>query len=357
MVVGNEPGGMYRFRIDLIRELLNEGHSITVLVPDGEYVPEMIQLGCKFIDTPIDRRGINPLNDYKLLRLYNKIVNIEQPDLVITYTIKPNIYCGLACRKRKIKYAANITGLGTSFEKKGLIRFIVTFLYKISLKKSKIVFFENSENKDIIVERKIVPANKTFVLNGAGVNTDFFYYSEYPSEEKINFLFIGRIMVEKGFNELIYAMEKLLNDNCNVELHIVGFCEESLEDRIKFYQQEGWLFFHGRQQDVRPFIEQSHCFVLPSWHEGMANTNLECASMGRPVITSNIHGCMEAIEDGVSGLLCEKQNANDLYMKMKKFISLSYEERKTMGIAGRQRMMEMFDKQKVVKITLEQLFR
>ena len=164
-------------------------------------------------------------------------------------------------------------------------------------------------------------------------------------------------MVEKGFNELIYAMEKLLNDNCNVELHIVGFCEESLEDRIKFYQQEGWLFFHGRQQDVRPFIEQSHCFVLPSWHEGMANTNLECASMGRPVITSNIHGCMEAIEDGVSGLLCEKQNANDLYMKMKKFISLSYEERKTMGIAGRQRMMEMFDKQKVVKITLEQLFR
>ncbi len=354
IVAGNEPGGMYRFRIDLIRALKKE-NSVTVLVPDGEFVREMQQEGCGFCDTPIDRRGVDPRKDLKLLRLYRRILKKEKPDYVITYTIKPNIYCGLVCRRMKIPYAANITGLGTTFQNDNAVKRLVTFLYKIALKNARVIFFENSENKDIFVREQIVPEAKTCVLNGAGVNTQHYAYSTYPSGSSIRYLFIGRIMAEKGFDELIIAMRRLIADGFDVCLDVVGFCEEVYEEKLGKCQEEGWLHFHGRQQDVRPFIENAHCFVLPSWHEGMANTNLECASMGRPVITSDIHGCKEAVEDGVTGFLCEKQNADDLYLKMKRFLGLSFEERKAMGLAGRKRMEALFDKSKVVQATLERL--
>lgn len=354
LVAGNEPGGMYRFRIDLIRTLLKD-NSVTVLVPDGEFVQEMQQEGCGFRDTPMERRGMNPKEDLKLLRLYRDILKDENPDYVITYTIKPNIYCGLVCRHMKIPYAANITGLGTTFQNDNAIKRLVTRLYKAALKDVKVAFFENIGNRDIFVREQIVPEVKTCVLNGAGVNTQHYVYTPYPAGSGTRFLFIGRIMAEKGFDELITAMRKLNADGFDVCLDVVGFCEEAYEEKLKQCQEEGWMDFHGRQQDVRPFIINAHCYVLPSWHEGMANTNLECASMGRPVITTNIHGCMEAVEDGVTGLLCEKQNVDDLYAKMKVFLSLSYEERRTMGLAGRKRMEELFDKKRVVQATIDSL--
>lgn len=354
LVVGNEPGGMYRFRIDLIRELLIT-NKVIVLVPDGEYVDEMRREGCGFYDTPVDRRGINPLKDFKLLLLYRKILKTEKPDLVITYTIKPNIYCGIMCKHLKKPYVANITGLGTTFQNDNAVKKMVTLLYKIALKKANIVFFENVENKDIFVAERIVSKIKTYVLNGAGVNTHHYEYCPYPDGKCTRFLFIGRIMAEKGFDELICAMRKLVAYGYNVLLSVVGFCEEAYEEKLKQCQSEGWMVFHGQQQDVRPYIKEAHCFVLPSWHEGMANTNLECASMGRPVITTNIHGCLEAVEDGVTGFLCEKQNSDDLVLKMKRFLSLSYEERKAMGLAGRKRMEMYFDKKKVVEETIKRL--
>ena len=146
-----------------------------------------------------------------------------------------------------------------------------------------------------------------------------------------------------------------MSDGSNCELHLLGFYEENYKAKIEKYEAEGWLHYYGYQKDVRPFIEGSHCFVLPSWHEGMANTNLECAASGRPVITSNIHGCLEAVEDGVSGYLCSKQDAESLYQVMKKFTKLSYDERKAMGLAGRKRMEDIFDKKKVVEDTIREL--
>ena len=284
-----------------------------------------------------------------------RIIKNEKPDLVITYTIKPNIYCGLVCKHKKISYASNITGLGTTFQNENVVKKLVTLLYKLALKKSKVIFFENSENRDIFVSEGIVKQEKTFLLNGAGVNLTHYSYRDYPKNSFTNFLFIGRIMAEKGFDELISAMRMLVADGCNAFLSVVGFCEEAYEDKLKECAEEGWLKFYGQQQDVRPFIEQCHCFVLPSWHEGMANTNLECASMGRPVITSNIHGCMEAIEDGVTGFLCDKQNAKDLYLKMKQIVFMPYDDLKAMGVAGRKHMEELFDKNKVVEATVNKL--
>ncbi len=324
--------------------------------PKSGFVEELETLGCQVNDLRLDRRGIDPRNDIKLFFTLCKIVGQEKPDLVITYTIKPNIYGSIACRLKNVPHAVNITGLGTAFEREGFLQKMVTTMYRFALKKAKIVFFENSENMQLFIDERIIRREQAKLLNGAGVNLDRFALLPYPQDcEETRFLFMGRVMAEKGVDELFAAMRKLRNDSVKCSLDMLGIFDEDYAAKIKAAEDEGWLRYHGLQSDVRPFIEKCHCFLLPSWHEGMANTNLECAASGRPVITSNIHGCLEAVENGVTGYLCEKQNADDLYDTMKHFCQLPYEKRKAMGLAGRKRMEEIFDKRKVVQETLDAL--
>lgn len=353
MILANFDLGLYQFRKELIQELLKD-NEVIISLPYGELIEPLKNMGCKFIDTPVDRRGINPITDIKLFQNYRRLLKKEKPELVITYTIKPNVYGGLACLMAKIPYATNITGLGTAFQNEGLLKKLVTAMYKVGLKKAKVVFFENAENRQIFIDEKIVKEEKTYLLNGAGVNLSHFRFWEYPEDDSvIRFLFIGRVMKEKGIDELFSAMQHLVLDGYNCSLDVLGGYEEDYKETIEKYEGEGWLHYHGYQKDVRPYIEKCHCFVLPSWHEGMANTNLECAAMGRPAITSNIHGCLEAVEDGVTGFLCEKKNADDLYQVMKKFVMLPCDVRKAMGLAGRKRMENLFDKRVVVRETIE----
>ena len=355
LILANNDIGLYQFRRELIGALREE-NTVVLSLPYGEMVEPLKAEGCKFIDTAVDRRGVNPITDLKLFFQYRRILKKEQPDLVITYTIKPNIYGGFACRLCNVPYAVNITGLGTAFQGKGLLRAVVTFLYKLGTKRAKVVFFENMENQQIFVDEGIVPAEKTCLLPGAGVNLEHYQVLDYPdSSAETRFLFIGRVMKEKGINELFSAMRRLHQEGYNCVLDVLGGFEEDYKQQIQQYAREGWLYYHGYQKDVRPFIAASHCFVLPSWHEGMANTNLECAASGRPVITSNIHGCKEAVVEGVSGLLCERKSSESLYQTMKTFLSLSHEERRQMGLAGRRHTEDVFDKRKVVERTLESL--
>ena len=357
LILANFDLGLYQFRKELIAELLKK-NKVYISLPYGEMVEPLKKMGCKFIDAPVDRRGLNPIKDFELFVYYVELIKKVKPDLVITYTIKPNIYGSLACEILRIPYAVNITGLGTAFQKQGMLRKFVTALYKISLRKAKVVFFENCENQQIFIDEHIIPRRKTCLLNGAGVNLEHFSYQEYPQDtDEVRFLFIGRVMKEKGVNELFKAMRMLRRDGVNCSLDVVGGFEENYEPIIKRFDNEGWLRYHGFQEDVRPFIKNCHCFVLPSWHEGMANTNLECAASGRPVITSNIYGCLEAVEDGKSGFLCEKQNPRSLYNVMKKFAEKPVAERAEMGKCGRQRMIEVFDKKKVVKKTIKELIK
>lgn len=357
LILANNDVGLYQFRRELIIELLKK-NSVVLSLPNGAMLEPLLQAGCKLIDTPVDRRGINPATDLSLFRRYRRMLKSEKPDLVITYTIKPNIYGGIACRWAKVPYAVNITGLGTAFQNPGMLRKLVTHLYRMALKKAKVVFFENAENQQIFIDEKIVAKEKTCLLNGAGVNLEHFQVTEYPScDGPTRFLFVGRVMREKGIDELFEAMERLKRDGIACTLDVLGGFEENYAEKMEQYQKDGWLHYHGYQKDVRPFIAQSHCFVLPSWHEGMANTNLECAASGRPVITSNIHGCKEAVIDGVSGLLCQRKDSDSLYEAMRRFAGLDYEQRKQMGLAGRKHMEAVFDKQKVVKETLEGLLR
>ena len=353
-IFANDSVGLYLFRIDLIKELLKK-NTVIIACPNTGFWDELNDCGCTLRDIKIDRRGINLITDIKLFRSYLKYLKEERPDFVITYTIKPNVYGGCACRLLRIPYAVNITGLGTAFENGGALKKVVTIMNKVACKKAKTVFFENEGNRQLFINEKIVKDSQAYRLNGAGVNLEKYQVADYPKGETVKFLFMGRVMAEKGINELFKAMQRLIDDGVNCELDVLGGYEEDYKKKIEKCEAEGWLHYHGYQKDVRPFIEAAHCFVLPSWHEGMANTNLESAASGRPVITSNICGCMEAVIDGQSGFLVEKKNVDDLYQKMKRFVGLSYEARRAMGVAGRKHMEDVFDKKKVVKATLDNL--
>lgn len=356
LMLANNDIGLYKFRKELIQELLKE-NEVMISLPYGELVEPLKEMGCRFVDTPIDRRGINPITDIKLLLQYFRMELTLKPDLVITYTIKPNVYGGFISRLLHIPYAVNITGLGTTFQTENLIKKLVCILYKISSRRAKVVFFENEENKQVFIAHHLIREGQAYKLNGAGVNLDDYPFTEYPDEnEPIRFLFIGRVMREKGVDELFEAARRIKKEYPEVQFDIVGPMEDEYEAVIKKLEQEGIITYYGYQKDVRPFIKKSSCFVLPSWHEGMANTNLECSASGRPVITSNIHGCKEAVEDGVNGYLCKKKDTDTLYKVLKRFVRLPYKERRNMGRAGRMRMEKFFDKRKIVTETISELY-
>ena len=354
LILANMDIGLYKFRKELIEELLNRGNEVYISLPDGDLVRPFEEMGCTFIDTPVDRRGINPKTDLGLFTNYQKIMKKVNPDLVITYTIKPNIYGGIAARMARKQYAVNITGLGTAFEKSGVVRLVAIKLYKIALKRAKVIFFENSGNREALLAFGCCNKEKTVVLHGAGVNTETYSYQPYPNNELVKFLFVGRVMKEKGIDELFEAMKRLVGEGEKCFLDVVGPFEEDYKENLDQYEKAGWLKYHGYQEDVKPFIASCDCFVLPSYHEGMANTNLECASSGRPIITSNIPGCKEAVVEG-SGFLCEPKNSASLYEAMKKIIQA--DNREEMGILGRKHMENVFDKKKVVAETVRALMQ
>lgn len=355
LVIANNDIGLYKFRKELLQKLIDDGNEVYISLPNGNLVQPMVDMGCKFIETAVDRRGINPVTDLKLFLNYRKMIGKVKPDFIITYTIKPNVYAGIVSAIKHKKYAINITGLGTAFQKQGFFLKLIVMLYKFACKKAHTVIFENCENMKLFLDYRIVKEEQCLLNAGAGVNLEEYPFEEYPPTDKIRFLFVGRIMQEKGIDELFDAAKRIKREYDNVEFDVVGMYEDNYEETVNRLVDDGIINFYGYQQDVKPFVKQSHCFVLPSWHEGMANTNLECGAMGRPIITSNIHGCLEAVVDGKTGYLVEKKNANDLYEKIKRFIELPYDEKVKMGQASHNHIAEVFDKKKVVSDTISVL--
>lgn len=355
LILSNHSGGLYDFRKDLIAELKTYA-SVAVAVPHNDRWEELGKLADYVIETPIDRRGMNPFRDISLFCRYRALLGEVKPDLVITYTVKPNIYGGLACRILHIPYAANITGLGSSVENGGLLKKFVLFLYRIALRDAKTVFFENSSNRDTLAAEGAVLQGRDVVLNGAGVNLDDYPYAEYPSDGCVRFLFVGRVMHEKGIDELFAAAETMKKEyGERAEFHIVGSFEEAYKPVMDALEARGIVKYHGYRSDVKKFYAMSDCVVLPSYHEGMSNVLLEAAASGRPVITSNIPGCREAAENGVSGFLCEPKSTDKLREAMEEFMLLSAEEREQMGREGRRRMENRFSKKAVVAQTIRSL--
>lgn len=353
LIVTNHSYMLWRFRRELIKELMKE-NEVVLVMPFVGHENDFMDMGLKCIDTPVDRRGINPFKDLELYKTYKKIIQEEKPAQVITYSIKSNIYAGYVCAQKHIPYYANVQGTGTAFQKKWLAC-IVTVMYRLALGSAEKVFFENAGNLKTFLDRRIVPEAKTVLLSGAGINLETYNYSPYPGHETVHFLFLSRIMKEKGIDELIYSVKKLKEEGRDFFLDIVGFFddEEGYESEITELEELGITRYHGFQEEPRPFYQATDCVVLPSYHEGMSNVLLEGAATGRPLITSDIPGCREAVEDGVSGFLAEVRNGESLLNAMRRFLNLTIPEREQMGIRGREKMEKDFAKEMVVEMTVK----
>ena len=351
LIITNHSYMLYRFRKELIQKLL-EDSEVVISTPFVGHETDLKELGANCIKTEVNRRSINPFTDLKLLRTYKTILKQEKPDLVITYSIKPNIYAGYLCGKMKIPFCANVQGLGTAFQK-ALLSNLVTVMYRTAFKKVENVFFENQANAQAFVRRRILPAKKEVVLSGAGINLEEYRYRQYPDNEKVHFLYLGRIMKEKGMDELFGAVEQLRKDGCEFILNLVGFFEDEYKKQVEQLQSEGIVRFYGFQENPKPYYAQTDCVVLPSYHEGMSNVLLEAAASGRAIITTDIPGCREAVDNGKSGMLCKVKSADSLYKAMKRFTELSREKRELLGKAGREKMEKEFDKKKVVEETVK----
>ena len=355
LIITNHSYMLFRFRRELIEQLQKE-HEVVLSMPFVGHEDDFKAMGLRCIHTEIDRRGINPKTDLKLLMNYRKLLKEECPDLVITYSIKPNIYAGLVCAQLGIPFCSNVQGLGTAFQRKGLAQF-VTLLYKTALRKARVVFFENEGNAQEFIDRKILPREKITVLPGAGINLERYPLMPYPENDRIHFLYLGRIMKEKGIDELFAAMRRLHEElGDKVQLDLVGFFDDDYETQVNALVADGIAVFHGFQTDPTPYYAAADCVVLPSYHEGLSNVLLEAAAIGRPVITSDIHGCKETVNAGHSGLLCRVKDPDDLLAQMRHMASLSRADRQQMGLVARQKMEMEFDKQTVVQKTIQSLF-
>lgn len=352
LMITNHSYMLYRFRRELIQALMAD-HEVVLSMPFVGHEDDFQAMGIRCIETDVDRRGINPKTDFKLFSTYRRLLAAEKPDMVITYSIKPNIYGGMACAMAGIPYCANVQGLGTAFQRKALAQF-VTALYKLALCKAKTVFFENEANAAEFRKRKILHGEKITVLPGAGINLDAYPYVPYPENDSFHFLYLGRIMKEKGMDELFAAIRRLHAEyGEKVVLDLVGFYDDSeYKAQVEQLAKDGIAVFHGFQTNPLPYYAAADCVVLPSYHEGMSNVLLEAAATGRPVITSDIPGCREAVSDGATGLLCKAKDADSLYTQMHRMVNLSFAQRQSMGQAAHEKMVREFDKQRVVSATI-----
>jgi glycosyltransferase involved in cell wall biosynthesis len=355
LVLANFGMGLYNFRKDLLEELIDQNNEVFISLPNDEYVPKLKTLGCKFIETKLERRGTDPIKDLRLLFDYIKIIKRIKPDVVLTYTIKPNVYGGLASRVTNTPYITNITGLGTSIENKGLIQKITLLLYKVGLKKASCLFFQNETNLNFFSEQKIIKS-KTRLIPGSGVNLEQHPLEEYPDDnEKYRFLFIGRIMKSKGVEELLHAAKIVKEKYPNVQFDFIGSCEEDYSQQFGEFKKSGIINYHGQQQDVHSFIKKSHATILPSYHEGTANVLLESASAGRPVLATRVPGCKETFDEDVSGLGFEVRSVDSLVEAIIKFINLPNERKKAMGMAGRKKMEKEYDRKIVINAYMDEI--
>lgn len=351
LILANSCGGLCDFRDQFLDRLAGK-HIVAVSVPDDVKKEELEARNFKVYKTPINRRGINPVEDFKLCLAYGRLMKEVKPDVVITYTIKPNIYGGLCAGLRRIPCIATITGLGTAFERKGPLLWLVVLLYKIGLRKDKCIFFQNAANREIF-RKYSIRGKKDKLVMGSGVNLKKHHCEPYPEGDETHFLYVGRVMKAKGIMEYLEAAKCLHSDK--VFFDIMGYCDEDYQGMLDDLEKHGVIRQLGFQTEVRPYLAAASAIVVPSFHEGMSNVLLEAAATGRPVIATKISGCMEAFEEGKTGFGFTPGHADELIEAMKKFLALSVEERGRMGLAGRRKMEAEFDREEIADAYMEEI--
>lgn len=359
LVLSNSWGGLYSFRKEVFQTIIDKGHEVYISCPingDKDKVEWFENIGCKCIDTSFNRQGTNPIADFKLMLTYRKLIRQIKPLAVLSYTIKPNLYGGMACALCAVPQIANVTGLGAAVEYPGLMQKFTILLYKLGLRKSWMTFFQNETNMQFCKSHGMVNENVK-LIPGSGVNLQYHVQKLFPTEdEPIRFVFCSRIRYEKGIEEYIAAAQHCFDKGYNTEFVVLGRCEGDYEERLKILTVKGVLNYVGRQSDVRPFFAKGQCTIHPTFYpEGMSNVLLESCATGRAIITTNRPGCKEIVEDGINGFIVKQQDSKDLISKVEKFLSLSYNQRKAMGEAARKKVEREFDRNIVISAYLSEI--
>ena len=356
LVLSNSCKGLVIFRKEVFEALINDGNIVTVVAPQSNKIDISKEIGCKYLPISFNRQGTNPFADIRLMLKYRSIIKEEKPDVVLTYTIKPNLYGGMACRLTKTPQIANVTGLGIATEKPGCLYAITKVLYQLGLKKAQKVFFQNKESMDFCIKKHFVTAPSS-LIPGSGVNLDRFQLQPYPDDSTCRFIFIGRIQQRKGIEQYLKAAQVIKEKYPQTEFHILGSCEDTkYQSTIDLMVSQGTIIYHGLVKDVRPFLKDMHCTVHPSFYpEGMSNVLLESCAIGRPVITTDKAGCREIVDDGQTGFIVRQQDTEDLVDKIEKFIQLPHGQKEGMGCRAHAKVEREFNRDFVIEAYLNEI--
>ena len=358
VLIANDTTFVYNLRREIIVEFIKQGHKLTVIAQFLSHKEELEKIGCDLVNVQIGRRKTNPVDDLKLMGIYLRILREIKPDLVFLNNIKPNVYAGFACRMLGIRYVPNITGLGTAVELPGRMQQLTTRLYKWGVAGADYIFFQNKENVNFFEERHMMPRKaKIYLLPGSGVNLQTHPALPYVPDNTVQFLFIARLLKEKGIELYLSAAKRIAQKYDNVMFHICGGCDDpKYLEIVHDAEVAGYIQYHGEQKDMLPFFQMAHCVVHPSYYpEGMSNVLLEAAACARPIIATDRSGCRETVNPGVSGYLIPVRDEESLVCALEDFMSQSWENRWQMGREGRQKMEQEFDRKLVVQTYLEVL--
>lgn len=348
---------IYNFRKELVEKLLSDNNEVIISSPYGERIDLLKKMGCKYVQVELDRHGKNPVAEAKLLMYYIELIKTIRPDIIFSYTIKPNLYGAIAARVCKVPIVVNITGLGSAVENPGMLQKLMIIAYRIAFQKVQTVFVQNEENKKFFINHHIA-VDKLKLLPGSGVNLEQFHVLDYPDDETIEFVFISRIMREKGIDQYLEMAKYIRKKYPQTRFHICGFCEEEYENVLREYEEKGIIIYHGLIMDIRDVLAYTHCTVHPTYYpEGISNVLLESAASGRPLISTDRSGCREVIDDGVNGYIVPQKDTKALIEAVEKFLSLTNEVRRKMGLEGRRKVEEEFDRKIVVQKYLEEAER
>ncbi len=356
-IIINTSWNIYNFRMGLLRSLQADGYRIIAVAPRDEYSPRLEEAGFEYREIEMDNAGMNPFREIRYAYRVYRILKETRPAAALTYTVKPNTFGSIGAWFAGVKSVANVSGLGTLFVNRSPASLVGIMLYAIALRMPHRIFFQNSSDKALFIKMNLVNRYKADLLPGSGVDTEKFspmIVSKYK-KDKISFLFIARLVRDKGIMEYIEAARKIIRSGGEkAHFLILGDYYEGnptaiTPEQMQSWQEEGIVEYLGRSDDVAGFMARADCIVLPSYREGMSKVLLESASMARPIVTTDVPGCREIVDDGETGYLCKVRDADSLAEAMEKMLGLSDEARETMGQKGREKILAEFSEDFVIK--------
>ena len=358
----NASWNVLNFRRGLIAALREAGWRVVVLAPGDEYSPRLAEIGVEHLPIAIDSAGLSPIRDLGLLVRYRRLLRRIRPDAFLGYTAKPNVYGSLAAQSLGIPVINNISGLGTAFMKRGPLRWVVERLYRIALRRSATIFFQNVEDRQLFLDSRLARPDQARLLPGSGIDLAHFAPGRAKARRAgpLTFLLAGRLLWQKGVGDYVEAARLVRREVPDTRFQLLGFLEAAnvsavTRGDVDDWQAEGLIEYLGETDDVRPHVDAADCLVLPSYREGLPRALLEGAAMAKPLIASDVPGCRQVVEHEVNGLLCEVRNPRSLADAMLAMIRLGDDARAGMGAAGRSRIERDYGEDRVIAAYLRAL--